>query len=488
MRTSLREEFPDTVRREPKHVSSSASEAELVRAGLVASNYRWHWHHALEGKGYDPWHDENPHEKQQAFHALCDGVRDDEQDIRFAAFVGGLGSGKTLTGCAETVKWLIEHPGLTAIVAANSYKQLMSSTIPAFFNVLHPLALHSRNKGEKHTVLTNGSDVYFRTTTNPDDAFRGIDAAFFHVDEAAFASADAWNVIVGRLRQVGYPQGGVVTTTPNGHNWLFERFASEDATDGYDWVRVSATDNPWLSDEYLRSLRRTYGDSEFAAQEIHGEFVQLEGLVYPGFSVDTHVIDLSYDDEYGAWVDHTNDRRFRPEDIRYFVDWGYQNPIVCLLCLVDGDGRMIIADEYYRTQTLAAEMGRWVRENWVAKHGNGTMVCDPSEPDEIEKMARIGFPSEGANNEIMPGIQEVTSRLTIQDDGLPRLMVAQRCENVQREIRRYHYPETGEDEPAKETPQDKDDHTMDALRYGAMSLATGPSVSAIDNADLDLVV
>lgn len=481
------------VKRKPRFFDEGeATEADLLRFGLCARSWKWHWSRFEEGKGYDPWHDIKPHEKQQEFHNLCGRIRDSGNDVRFAGFIGGIGSGKSVTGCAEAVKWLMAHPGITGIIAANSYKQLTQSTIPAFFDVLQEGAIHSHNKGRQEVKLTNGSTVFFRTTTNP-DSIRGIDAAFFMLDEGAYAPSKAWDILVGRLRQVGYPQGGWVTTTPNGHNWVFQMFASGDSPDGYDWVRVSAEDNPWLEADYIESLKRTYGDSQFAAQEIHGEFVLLEGLVYPDFSFDKHIVDLEFvtDTPKGKdpyWVDHTYDRRFRPSQVMYLVDWGYSNPLVCLLCLVDSDERLIVAGEYYKSQALAKEMGTTVWNDWVHKHGKGIMICDPSEPDEIDKLARIGFNSKGGNNAVMTGIQEVTKRLQVKEDGLPRLMVSGDCENILREFRQYVYPEKKEGKAASEKPVEEKDHALDALRYGAMELHRGPTVKPLHASDLDLVL
>lgn len=487
-------ELPSQVKHDPLHLPKEPSAAEMLEAGLAASNWRYHWYRWSEGTPFDPharWDSSLPRfEKQCKF--LEDGSK-------FKAFVGGVGSGKTAVGAAETIRFLIEHPGATAIIAAPTYKVLSSSTERTFREMLHPFAIHRQNKTEGIIELTNGSTVFFRSTDRP-DLIRGIDAALVWMDEGAFSGRDAWNVLVGRLRQVGFPHRSWVTTTPKGKNWLFDLFVDDESPEQYGWVQVSARDNPHLNEEFIEALEDTY-TGRFADQEIEGHFVGLEGLVYPQFNRKTHALPVNEQfDEQGKLelLEHEvaprsngeepRTRSFQPKETLYFVDWGFSNPNVCLLCVTDSDGRMWILDEFYETKTIPEDMGEWVWERWVPMYGKGRMVCDPAEPEDVEKMARLGFNAFGGTNDVLPGIQEMSKRLEVREDGLPRLIVHPRCEMTIKEFDHYRYPDKKEDRNPKEKPVDEHNHAMDALRYGCMELSTGPSIRALDNPDLDLVI
>ncbi len=59
----------------------------------------------------------------------------------------------------------------------------------------------------------------------------------------------------------------------------------------------------YLSEDYFRSLEEQY-KGQFAAQELHGEFVRFEGLVYPGFTPDRIVreVPAHFDKVFLAWI------------------------------------------------------------------------------------------------------------------------------------------------------------------------------------------
>lgn len=466
--------------KQPKGLSQNAdlSTQEAAEHLLLAKNSRLHWHRADVGpRGYDPWDEDRPHHKQQAFH---------DAEARFKAFVGSVASGKSVAGAAESVKHLIEDDGATWIIAAPTYRMLTSSTMPAFFAVLQDEVVARSNKTEMIWELTNGSTVYFRSTDRP-DTIRGIDAAGFWLDEGAYSSRKAWKVLIGRLRQVGYTHRGLVTTTPQGKNWVHEVFVdAESRHDDATWVRATIYDNPWLSEDYIASLEGDYS-GRFAKQELEGAFVGLEGLVYPEFSFDTHVRDLSWDGEMVVVED--GDHRFEPTRWLVWCDWGYTNPMALAILAVDGDGRMWVLDEFYASRRNVRDVGRdLLLEDWFREYGKGEVVADPSEPEHIDEWNRMGITTHAAVNDLMPGINEMAGRLEVQGDGWPRVIVDEDCENIVKEFGLYRYPESDDDKPVKEKPVDKDNHHMDGARYVAMELKGGTTFHSIESKELDMVM
>jgi hypothetical protein len=167
------------------------------------------------------------------------------------------------------------------------------------------------------------------------------------------------------------------------------------------------------------------------------------------------------------------------------VDWGFTNPGVMQVWAVDGDGRMYLVHEVYRTGKLIewwAERGRAIK----AHFGPECFVCDPSEPAYIERFIRSGLYAVPANNDVAPGIQEVQSRLAVQPDGRPRLMMyagalADRDESLvearkpcctREELDVYSWPKGADGRPVKEVPVKVNDHGADAMRYACMWLKT----------------
>lgn len=177
-------------------------------------------------------------------------------------------------------------------------------------------------------------------------------------------------------------------------------------------------------------------------------------------------------------------------DIRYYiasVDWGHKNPGVIQVWGIDGDGRMYRVWEVYRTGKLVAasteEDAWWIN---VAKglrkmYNIRTFVCDPARSDHIEAFQKAGLPAKGAFNSIELGVQNVESRLKIQEDGYPRLMILRGSKApadplllrehkptcLEEEIEVYAWPKNKAGKPIKEVPVDDNNHACDAMRYAA---------------------
>ena len=66
----------------------------------------------------------------------------------------------------------------------------------------------------------------------------------------------------------------------------------ERVTAHYKMFRVRTRDNPHLDIEYIRALEEDYvGD--FARQELDGEFISFEGLIYSMFDRAMHAVNAA---------------------------------------------------------------------------------------------------------------------------------------------------------------------------------------------------
>lgn len=193
-------------------------------------------------------------------------------DAKYRLFVGGVGSGKTRAGCVEVLRM---PAGSTGMVLAPTYPMLRDATLRTFLALVERAGiLESFNKSELIVTLTDKKTVLFRSADNP-DRLRGPNLGWFWADEAALMDRDVWLIMLGRLRE--HPGLAWVTTTPRGFNWLHDVFT----TSGGDHaiVRSSSRDNTFLPADFVASLEQAY-TSEFARQEIEGEFTEPAGAVF----------------------------------------------------------------------------------------------------------------------------------------------------------------------------------------------------------------
>ena len=428
---------------------------EELNKNLQATAYKHVWARG----GY------KPHKYQAKFH---------ESNKRYRALIAGIGSGKTLAGAAEVVKWALENPGSRYLVCAATYPLLKRSTIVEVMRFVTDDLIEYYNKADNELKFKNGSLIWFVSMEDPDKQGRGPTVAGVWVDEGSYITEYAFTILSGRIRQPGVRQGMWITTTPKGYNYLYKYFVDlpskdKEMAEDYWYVQFSTRENPFLERKFIRGLETTHSGM-FAMQEIEGQFVGFEGQVYPDFDVATHVGDFK-------------SKQFK--EILYGVDWGYKNPFVVLAMGIDGDGNMYVVEEFYRSGVEVEGMVKAASEI-VGRWGKGRMICDPSEPGNIDTFNRHNLWANPGYNPIMEGIQHVSARLHKSESRKPSLYFDSSCQSLINELRMYHYQDNKDGKPVKDAPVKMDDHALDALRYMVMEVdKMRGHWSVLDNKDLN---
>jgi phage terminase large subunit len=224
--------------------------------------------------------------------------------------------------------------------------------------------------------------------------------------------------------------------------------------------KASTKDNPFLSPEFVASLERSY-TGDFARQELYGDFVAFEGLVYQNFSRDVH-------------VRTAKEISFTPAYHVLGNDEGYTNPSVILDAGVDGDGRIHIFREWYRRGQLQDSV-LLANTEWAKEIDARWDVVDSSAAGLIAAMRDVGINAVPHKGRVQDGIARVGNRLAPAGDGRPRLTVDPSCVSTIAEFESYCYKK-GKDEPEKQN-----DHAMDTLRYIVDEIEGGPRMETIDN-------
>lgn len=388
-----------------------------------------------------------PFEEQEPF--LRDGRK-------YYGYVSGVGAGKTYAGAIRTAlnmeRW---NPGEMGAIVAPTTTMIKDVIVPLLrdMGLLDHWEYKSAHTDEPGIHSPNGARALILSADNRRTIERlaGLNLAWFWMDEAARIDHRAYEILTQRIR-VGKYRNGFVTTTPMGRNWVYDTFAGDvdgdldqhgaadvyTADDRLAILRVPTFANPHTPEDFKEQVERDH-DGQVYEQEVMGEFVEFEGLVYRWFSEDL-VTEVDPDDasEFDEFI--------------YGVDWGFDNPSVILAIGIRGD-EFVVCEEFYEsrlTETDLVEHATAMQERW----GPGRFYCDPAEPSSIATFQRAGLNAQQANNSVTPGIRTVTNH---QD----RLLVADSCQAVRNEFRQYQYAEDGQtDEPLK-----KNDHAMDALRY-----------------------
>lgn len=382
---------------------------------------------------------------------------------KFRAFVGGIGSGKTYIGCSEMVAFATANPGNLHAIVAQTYPMLRDATQRTFFQVCPEELIERFNKTRNEVKLIDGSEIIFRSADEPEN-LRGPTLASFFLDEAARSSKKTWHIMMGRLRAPGVDCKAWATTTPKGFNWVYEEFVKK-KRDNYEIFYCKTSENPYLSPDYISALNEAYSGA-FAKQELEGQFIGFEGVVYPGFSRSLHEIS-----ELPVF-----------KKVLVGLDWGWTNEMAAAVCGIDGDDRLYVIEEFYKKQTLIEDFVK-VCKGYKEKYDVTAFLCDPSEPEHITQLRREGLNAQEANNEVMPGINKVAARLDKKGDGKARFYVHEDCINTLMEFENYRYPEVKEGKAVQEKPVKLFDHLMDCVRYVCSDLDSGDRFTILTDPD-----
>jgi hypothetical protein len=250
-------------------------------------------------------------------------------DLRASAFIGGLGSGKTFAMLARGLIRSMQPKrgfwGPRGCFAAINYPVLKDVVLPQFFELMDGSDLlldyqkvekkallvpfNDRGEPDRRLVKSDGlgaTEILFRSLDQP-NWMRGLELAWFGIDEGRHLTGEAWDVLYGRLRQKGYDHAGWVCSTPNGFDWMWSKFHpdSPNKLKGSDWFGAPTTDNAkHLGDDYIESLMATY-EGRFLRQEVYGEFVGVvDGAVFFAWDHRRHTGRVDYDPNlelYAFW-------------------------------------------------------------------------------------------------------------------------------------------------------------------------------------------
>jgi hypothetical protein len=192
--------------------------------------------------------------------------------------------------------------------------------------------------------------------------------------------------------------------------------------------------------EYLRNARDK--QSEYAWMREFNLVVQTrEGAVYSIFDRRRNVTDEDPDTVDVYWNG---------------LDWGSGNPAGFLQFAAQGETVYVLDERKFPADGTSDYVD--TLSTLYAEWGVGPVGADPSDKRGVQDLKSEGIDAMPAENDIEAGIRSVSEYFASGD-----LVVHSRCEQLLAELGSYRYNQnTGK-------PVKKNDHLVDALRYGIMA-------------------
>ena len=409
------------------------------------------------------------HAKQMEFHRCA---------CRNRWVFGGNRSGKTECGAAESV-WLAlgEHPyrpnrpnvqGWVVSLTQQVQRDVAQSKILKYLpprRIEEIVMLSGRKSAPEygiidHIAVRNAfgglSKIGFKSCDQGREKFQGTSLDFVWFDE------EPPEDIYEECRMRVFDRRGCIfgTMTPlKGLTWVYGEIELNERNDPEVWcTHMEWKDNPYLDASEIEGMTALMSEEEQQSRRF-GRFRSGEGLVYPEFDPERHVIDPF--DVPADW------------QCAVSIDPGLRNPTSCHFYAADYDGRIYVVGEHYtagkdvdwhaeKILELADSLG-WRRDS----SGRLRALIDSAASQRTlaaEKSVAELFAERGisvntrVNKDLYSGIQRIKS-LFGKDP--PEIFIFRNCVNLIRELKSYWWGEG-------DRPRKADDHALDELRYFVM--------------------
>jgi phage terminase large subunit len=422
---------------------------------------------------------------------------------------GPAGTGKSVPCLLRMHIAALQNPGFRGLIVRKTAVSLGSTTLVTYKTKVAAEAIEkglvtwyggSREEAACYRYHTGGGKVGASIVVGGMDMPIKIMSSEYDLifaDEATEFTIDDWEAMRSRLRngRRGLQQLMGACNPDSEYHWLNQR-----AQEGRLRLLYSThRDNPAYTnpDGTYTEAGRDYVEGTLAGltgirrkRLFEGKWTSAEGLVYEGWDPAVHLVDRlpKGSETWTRW---------------WTVDFGFTNPFVCQFWAEDGDGRLWLYREIYKTKTLVEDHAkailRLVRRcaqcckskaadhdcqdckacqlEWTEPRPRA-VICDHDAEDRATLEKHLGMGTSAAHKTVKDGIQAVQSRLKVQPDGRARLYIlrnavvaidkaldaAKKPVSTEQEIAGYVWPENVKPDQ-RENPVKLDDHGMDAMRY-----------------------
>ena len=307
--------------------------------------------------------------------------------------------------------------------------------------------IHDREK----IILVSGAN-----NTRSMRQIKGQSYGCVYITEANECDPDTVKETFNRTIQSVYPQHfHDLNPKPEGHWYYEDVLTPRERTDHFNYGHFTAWDNLSISDEQLqREIDRHDKQSARYKRDILGKRVALEGLIYPMFNPDYHIVPTISRPYSQYWVS---------------MDYGTQNATAIALWGLHDDVYYMIS-EYYHSGRAENETKRASVYYQELKKlaGNKRIECVVIDPSAAPFIAELNhyrdFRFRRAANDVKRGIEAVADALASGN-----IKFNDCCTNAIREFGLYRWNSNSvNDEPIK-----ADDHMQDAIRYIVYTLGWG---------------
>ena len=367
---------------------------------------------------------------------------------------GSIRSGKTISMAIGFLLWSMSRfSGQAFGICGKTIESLRRNVIVHLPQWVEGIFDIKEYRAENKLVITNQdgtSNVYYMFGGRDESSYQivqGVTLAGVYFDEVALMPRTFVEQAMGRCSVAGSKFWFNCNPGAPSH-WFYLEWIKAARSHNMLYLHFTMDDNLSLDSKIKQRYHTMYAHSRvFYSRYILGLWVRAEGLVYPMFDREKHVVD---------WEPHSGCRYYAA------IDYGTVNPFAVGVYEYDPVRRTAtMCKELYwqggSDQRVDNEAYYRMLHNTLAGFPIEYIVIDPSASSFIETIQKYGeYLVVKANNDVINGIQDVTKFLNAG-----ALLFDRSCKKTFEEFDAYVW----DDKSAVDAVIKEYDHSMDQLRY-----------------------
>ena len=449
----------------------------------------------------------------------------------------GVGSGKTTMLAIKAMRLALMTENNYGLIGRDTQTNLESTTMKDFYDLLPAdRVVESKRGKDSYVKLANvhggTSEIVFKYL-NPSKPgtkhLSGLNLGFFAGDQLEDCHTDSWDYLYTRLRRnISGPRFAFGLANPKGRDWIYKRwfqpaikgepgtkierstvkgiYTNYTGTDVYPLIQYWSTkgryaiqsttfENIHLPPDYIEGILRAQS-REYIDRYLLASFDEWGGKIYKVFREDS---------------DHIIHPFLIPPTWPCIVtiDVGGDSPWAILTLRMDPvSGDVFVTNEFHKPTVSIDEIVGYIKDperSGVPRGQRIRYICDPENKPVIMELILKGILCEAARKgPKVPGIFTVAGYMQPKKnkrrlipnqptpgggradkivENAPHLFVFNRCPMFIAEHNDWQWERDARTNEATNKPEDKNDHTCDALIYGLRVL---PPVEKLPQVSVEL--
>ena len=355
-------------------------------------------------------------------------LKSDELNKRIVIAQGGSRSGKTFNILIYWVYRLLQEEKKTLTIVRKTLPSLKNSVLKDLIQVLELFEVYDPNKFHKQEGFYElGSNIINWTSVDEPQKIRGMKRDYLYCNEANELKIEDWNQLIFRTTDKV-----ICDLNPSELNsWVYDL---EKRDDSY-MFKTTWRDNPFVSDTIIKELESLKEKDENLYRIYNlGEKGIATQLVFTKFSTIERI----------------------PEGMKLLgrgMDFGYNSPTTLIEIYKDEDNLYIRELLYTKNKTMPDIIYQMEQ---LGFDKTDTIWCDSALPQNIEELKRNRFNVKPVNKKsILHGIDLIKRH---------HIWIESTSTNTIKEFQTYRFKED-KDGNLIDTPEDDNNHSIDAIRY-----------------------